>query len=72
MRSASDLRSELAKRRVYGYRVAARAHINASTFSRIINGRIPLSDAILMRILHAMDEEVRVSEAEETGGGDAA
>ncbi len=71
MDAASQLRGEIARRRVYGYRVAARARINSSRLSQLINGRAAITDELAIRILRAIDDEARES-TEDTGGGDGA
>ena len=71
MDAASHLRGEIAKRKVLGYRVAARAHINSCRLSQLITGRAPLTDKMVVRILHAINEEAREQGAPSfDGGGD--
>ncbi len=71
MDAASRLRSEIARRQVYGYRVAARVRINSCRFSQLINGRAEITEELAVRILRAIDEEAREL-TEDTGGGDEA
>lgn len=52
--SAADLRASLARANVPRYQVAAHAQVNPSTFSGLLNGRLPLSPEMANRIAVAI------------------
>lgn len=54
---ADDLRAELARHGVYGYRVGARVRINPIRFSRIMRGRERLTPELAARIMDAIRKE---------------
>jgi len=65
-RPVDQLRAEIAAARVHAYKVAARVPCHPMTLSRVLNGRLPLSDELAAKIRRAIAEEVR------EGGPDAA
>lgn len=70
--SSNDLRARLAHHGVYGYRIAARIRINPIKLSRILNGHVPLTDDLAVRILRAIEEEAHEVQVARDGGPDAA
>ena len=52
--TAADVRAEVARSNLKLYVVAARAQVNPSLFSAILNERVPLSQALAARILEAV------------------
>jgi plasmid maintenance system antidote protein VapI len=58
-RPVDRLRAEIAAARIHAYKVASRIPIHPMTLSRILNGRLPLSDELAAKIRRAIAEEVR-------------
>lgn len=55
--TASDLRAEIARRRVRVYRIAVRLGIHPSRVSLLINEKMPLTEDLAARVLRAIQDE---------------
>lgn len=56
--TAEDLRAAIARSGVHGYIIGARARVHPITLSRILHGRVRITDALASRILRAIEQEV--------------
>jgi len=56
MLSAEDLRALLARRRVRLYEIAPEVGLHPSRLGMILNGRLPLTEEMGLKILQALEE----------------
>jgi hypothetical protein len=52
--SPSDLRAEIARRRIPIYRIAGAVGMNPQRLGAMLNGRLPLPDSLAMRIVDVL------------------